>query len=35
MKFSEEFAAGFAEYVDEDVKATAVGHADDYFFDTG
>jgi len=35
MKFSEEFAAGFAEYVDEDVEAAAVSHADDYFFDTG
>jgi len=35
MKFSEEFAAGFAEYVDEDVEAAAVSHADDHFIDTG
>lgn len=35
MKFGEEFTAGFAEGVDEDIEATTVGHADDYFFDPG
>lgn len=35
VEFGEEFTPRFSEGVDEDIEATAVGHSDDYFLDSG
>ena len=35
VEFGEEFTPRFSEGVDEDIEATAVGHSDNYFLDSG